>query len=90
MYACTYCLKCNNTSQECHEAHRGDPDPPELRVEHDCCSAAYCRLSKAQVCFLDLDYHMIINYHVMTNMTMTTTDIIPVSRVLAEMEGTTT
>ena len=33
---------------------------------------------------------MIINYHVMTNMTMTTTDIIPVSRVLAEMEGTTT
>ena len=82
-------------SQECHEAHRGDPDPPELRAEHDGCSAAYCRLSKAQVCLLQLchyvlDYQVIINYHVMTDRTPTTTDIIFVSRLLAEMEGTTT
>merc|ERR1712227_516219 len=37
-----------STSQECYEAHRGDPDPPELRVEHDGCSTTYCCLSKAQ------------------------------------------
>ena len=49
---------------------------------------AACPKLRSVFMIYDLDYHMIINYHVMTNMTMTTTDIISVSRVLAEMEGT--